>query len=174
MARPIRAESAVMRTLIEYTFCGAFAALLLLESRPVGAADTVAADCGGPAPAAEVVSTLRAAFEALRTENQDAWTSATTADFFAFDGGARLDGVQLMSAVKSAHAAGKTYEWNVTDPDPHVSCGMAWVAYLNRGSIRDADGRTTSVEWLESAILRYSHGRWHLAFLHSTRVSPKT
>jgi ketosteroid isomerase-like protein len=120
-----------------------------------------------------VVNAVRAAFDALRDDDQNAWSLTTTADFLAFDGGARLDGAQLFRAVKTAHAAGKIYEWNITEPDPHVSCGLAWVDYVNRGSIRGRDGKSTSVEWLESAVLRYDDGRWRLVFLHSTRVTPK-
>ena len=56
------------------------------------------------------------------------------------------------SFIKAQHAAGKRYEWNVTEPDVHVSGDTAWIAYVNKGSITDASG-TTKQNWLESAFL---------------------
>lgn len=42
------------------------------------------------------------------------------------------------------HAAGKRYEWNVTEPDVHISGNTAWIAYANKGSITDAPAPRTS------------------------------
>jgi hypothetical protein len=40
-----------------------------------------------------------------------------------------------MAVIKALHAAGKRYEWNVTEPDVHISRDTAWIAYVNEGSI---------------------------------------
>ena len=75
-----------------------------------------------------------------------------------------------MAFIKAQHAAGKRYEWNVTEPDVHISGDTAWIAYLNKGSITDASG-TAKQNWLESAFLEKRAGNWKIVFMHSTRVS---
>jgi 2-polyprenyl-3-methyl-5-hydroxy-6-metoxy-1,4-benzoquinol methylase len=71
--------------------------------------------------------------------------------------------------MKAQRAAGKRYEWNVTEPDVHISGDTAWIAYINKGSITDASG-TVNQQWLESAILEKQKGFWKILFMHSTRV----
>src|SRR5260370_1873992 len=71
--------------------------------------------------------------------------------------------------IKAQHAAGKRYEWNVTEPDVHISGNTAWIAYVNQGSITDASG-TVSQKWLESAFLQKQGGIWKIVFMHTTRV----
>jgi hypothetical protein len=46
---------------------------------------------------------------------------------------------------------------------------LAWITYVNRGSVGDAAG-VTPVTWLESAVLRHDGRRWRIRFFHSTRV----
>ena len=36
-----------------------------------------------------------------------------------------------MAIVKAQHVAGKRYEWNVAEPDIHISGNTAWIAYVN-------------------------------------------
>jgi hypothetical protein len=62
-----------------------------------------------------------------------------------------------MSVIKAQHAAGTRYEWNVTEPDIHISGNTAWIAYVNKGSIADASS-TLSQKWLESAFLQKQAG----------------
>ena len=85
------------------------------------------------------------------------------------DGGARFNGQAVMGFIKAQHAAGKRYEWNVTEPDVHVSGNTAWIAYTNKGSITDASG-TINRKWLESAFLEKQAGAWKIVFVRSTRV----
>jgi hypothetical protein len=92
--------------------------------------------------------------------------------FYIFDGGLRFNGDTIMAFIKAQHAAGKHYEWNVTEPDVHISDDTAWIAYVNKGSITDASG-TTQLKWLESAFLQKQAGNWKIVFMHSTRVPPK-
>ena len=47
-----------------------------------------------------------------------------------------------MTHIKTLLAAGKRYEWNVTEPDVHISGNTASIAYVNKGSITDAAGTT--------------------------------
>ena len=78
-----------------------------------------------------------------------------------------------MTFIKAQHAAGKRYEWNVTEPDVHISGNTAWIAYVNKGSIDDAS-HTMNQNWLESAFLQKEAGIWKIVFMHGTRVPMAT
>ena len=119
----------------------------------------------------QVVNAVDTLFAAARTDDLAKFDSVVTPDFYIFDGGARFSGEAIMALIKSEHAAGKRYEWNVTDPDVHINGETAWVAYVNKGNITDAAG-TKNQQWLESAFLVKQSGRWKIAFMHSTRVPP--
>lgn len=118
---------------------------------------------------AMILETVRAMYRALVSDDLSLFRSAVTKDFFAYDGGKRFDGDALSSQIKSAHGAGATYVWTVNEPEVHVSCGTAWISYVNRGSRTNASG-TTPIVWLESAVLRQDSGQWRIRFFHSTRV----
>lgn len=124
------------------------------------------------APAAsattDIVATLQAMYAAARADDAAAFHAVTAADFYAYDAGAPFTGESLLQLIAQAHAAGKTFEWNVTQPRVHAACDSAWVTYVNRGSIEDASGRQP-LTWLESAVLQYD-GRWRVQFLHATRT----
>ena len=72
-----------------------------------------------------------------------------------------------MSLIKAQHVAGKRYEWNVTEPDVHISGNTAWIAYINKGSITDASG-TINQNWLESAFLQKQAGVWKWMWRNTT------
>jgi len=99
--------------------------------------------------------------------------SVIASDFYLYDGGARFNGDAIMAFIKAQHAAGKHYEWNVTEPDVHISGETAWIAYVNKGSITDVSG-TVNQNWLESAFLEKQAGVWKIVFMHSTRVPMAT
>jgi len=117
----------------------------------------------------QIVDTMSTIFAAARTDDVAKFDSVIASDFYIFDGGARFNGQAVMAFIKAQHAAGKRYEWNVTEPDVHVSCNTAWIAYTNKGSITDASG-TINQKWLESAFLEKQAGTWKIVFMHSTRV----
>ena len=117
----------------------------------------------------QIVKAVNTVFAAIRTADSQELVSVVTADFYIFDGGVRLNAESLMALMKAQYAAGKRYEWNVIDPDVHVTGNTAWIAYINKGSIGDAAG-STDQEWLESAFLEKQAGIWNIAFMHSTRV----
>jgi ketosteroid isomerase-like protein len=117
----------------------------------------------------QVVDTVRTVFTAARADDLAKFDSVIAPGFYIFDGGARFNGDSIMALIKAQHAAGKRYEWNVTEPDVHISGDTAWIAYVNKGSITDASG-TVNQKWLESAFLEKQAGGWKIVFLHSTRV----
>jgi ketosteroid isomerase-like protein len=117
----------------------------------------------------QIVDTVSTLFAAARADDLAKFDSVITSDFYIFDGGTRFNGNSIMAFIKAQHLAGKRYEWNVTEPDVHISGKTAWIAYINKGSITDASG-TTNQRWLESAFLQEQAGTWKIVFLHSTRV----
>jgi len=117
----------------------------------------------------QIVNTVSMIFAAARTDDVARFDSVIASDFYIYDGGVRFNGDAVMALIKSLHAAGKRYEWNVTEPDVHISGNTAWIAYVNQGSITDASG-TVSQKWLESAFLQKQAGIWKIVFMHSTRA----
>jgi len=121
----------------------------------------------------QVVDTVSTIFTAARADDVAKFDSVIAPGFYIFDGGARFNGDTIMAFIKAQHAAGKRYEWNVTEPDVHISGNTAWIAYVNKGSISDASG-TVNQNWLESAFLEKQAGSWKIVFMHSTRVPMAT
>jgi ketosteroid isomerase-like protein len=117
----------------------------------------------------QVVYTVSTIFTAARADDVAKFESVIASDFYIFDGGARFNGDSIMAFIKARHAEGKRYEWNVTEPDVHISGNTAWIAYVNKGSITDASG-TVNQNWLESAFLEKQAGTWKIVFMHSTRA----
>ena len=91
-------------------------------------------------------------------------------DFYAFDGGRRFSRTEFAGIVDLIRSRGQTYMWTVDDPDVHIACDTAWVAYVNHGSVTEASGTTPRV-WIESAVLDWRGGDWKLRFFHSTPVA---
>ncbi len=116
-----------------------------------------------------VADTLRTMYAAATTDDLAKFHSVTTPTFYAFDGAKRFNGDALMNLIKSAHTAGKVYVWTVTEPEVHITCNTAWIAYTNHGSLTDASGKQ-DLTWLESAFLQKESGTWKIVFFHSTRV----
>jgi ketosteroid isomerase-like protein len=121
----------------------------------------------------QVVDTVSTIFTAARADNVAKFDSLIAPGFYIFDAGARFNGDTIMALIKAQHAAGKRYEWNVTEPDVHINGNTAWIAYVNQGSISDASG-TVNQNWMESAFLEKQAGSWKIVFMHSTRVPPPT
>lgn len=117
----------------------------------------------------KIVSTLGTIFTAALTDDFAKFDSVIAPGFYMYDGGARFNGDSILNLIKAQHAAGKRYEWNITEPDVHVDGDTAWIAYVNKGKISDASG-TVDQRWLESAVLQRQKGEWKIVFMHSTRV----
>jgi ketosteroid isomerase-like protein len=119
----------------------------------------------------EIIDTVKALFTDLSKDDLVKFNSLVTPDFYMYDGGQRFTSDSIVALIKAEQAAGKHYEWNVTQPDVHVSGNAAWIAYVNEGTVTDASG-TLHRKWLESAFLTKNAGHWKIAFFHSTRVPP--
>jgi ketosteroid isomerase-like protein len=118
----------------------------------------------------KIIDTVSTIFTAARADDVAKFDSVIASGFYIYDVGARFNGDSVMAGIKAQHAAGVHYEWNVTEPDVHISGKTAWMAYVNKGSITDASGTTVNQTWLESAFLQKQAGVWKIVFMHSTRV----
>jgi ketosteroid isomerase-like protein len=119
----------------------------------------------------QIVDAVNTIFTAIQTDDAAKLNSVVAPDFYIFDGGRRFNADQVVAIFKTEHLAGKRYEWNVTEPDIHISGNTAWIAYVNDGSISDASGRVHQ-QWLESGFLEKQAGIWKVVFMQSTRVPP--
>lgn len=117
----------------------------------------------------KVVDVMRQMYVAAANDDLALFHRVVATDFYAYDGGKRFSGDALMELILSAHKEGKRYVWTVTEPEVHLLCNDAWIAYTNRGSLQDETG-TKSLTWLESAFLHKEAGAWKIRFFHSTRV----
>ena len=149
------------------TWCAGL--LMLMPAMDAGAQESVAR-----APRADdevaIVKTLEQMFSAGQRDDLDRFHAATTKDFYAYDNGKRFDGDGLMDMIRQYHVKGYQYIWSVTAPQVHVNCDIAWVTYVNKGSVRQPDGTMTSMTWLESAVMKWDGDAWKIRFLHSTRA----
>src|SRR5579871_3247156 len=75
----------------------------------------------------EVIKTMQGLFDALRDEDTAKFHKIVTADFYAFDAGLQLPGDALLEGIKHEHAAGRVFEWSVTQPRVHLACRQAWI-----------------------------------------------
>jgi hypothetical protein len=124
-----------------------------------------------PGDTEAVVKTMHDFFDAAARDDLDKFHDLVLGSFYSYDGGKRWDGDSLMRALIEWHRQGMKLAWSVNDPEVHVDCDIAWIAYLNRGQIqKPGDAAPTPTNWLESAALQRQGNRWKLAFLHSTRM----
>lgn len=144
--------------------------LLLLLAFPGAAFASDPSPCAkSDSDAPQIIEAVKTMFVAATKDDLELFHSVTTSDFYAYDGGKRFDGDELMNLIKQAHAAGTMLVWSVNDPEVHVGCGTAWITYVNKGSVQTAKG-VTPLTWLESLVFEKKDGKWRAHFLHSTRV----
>jgi hypothetical protein len=118
----------------------------------------------------QIVDALRTMFAAAKTDNLDQFHSVVAPDFYLFEAGNRLNGDAIMQVIKTQHAAGTRYDWNVTEPDVHVNGNTAWIAYVDQSTVTDSSG-TVKQNWLESAFLAKQGDTWKIVFMHCTPIS---
>jgi hypothetical protein len=123
-----------------------------------------------PGDDAAVVQTIRTMYDAATTDDLKKFESVAAPGFYMYDNGRRFEGDAIMKLIMAQHAKGAKYVWTVTQPDVHVYCDEAWIAYVNDGSVQTGpDAAATPMKWLESAVLRREDGDWKVVFFHSTR-----
>ena len=141
---------------------------LMMIASIVLAAPALARETCAPRDPQAVAATMQAMYDAAARDDGAALSTILDPAFYAFDNGKRFDGMALPDMVKQAHAAGKLFRWTVTQPDVHLGCDSAWIAYLNDGAVGDARAMQP-IQWLESANLVWRDGRWRVLFMQSQR-----
>jgi ketosteroid isomerase-like protein len=126
--------------------------------------------------AAAVVRTMRTMYEAATVDDLAKLHTVVAPGFYAFDVGMRYESMDsLMEALKAYQDKGVKFVWNVTRPQVTVECDMAWITYVNDGSVQmPGASEATPAQWLESAIMKKQGGVWKLVFFHSTQVPTST
>ena len=117
----------------------------------------------------KIVDAVKTIFVAAKADDLEKFHSLIAPGFYLYDNGARFNGDAIMTLMKSVHAAGEVLDWNVTEPDVHITGNTAWIAYVNKGSVTAAS-KTLPLSWLESAFLEKQDGTWKIVFMHSTQV----
>ena len=85
---------------------------------------------------AAVVDTVRTMYAAATVDDMAKLHAVFAPGAYLFDGGVRYNSVdELMQLIHDFRAKGAKFVWNVTQPDVHVHCNEAWVAFVNDGSI---------------------------------------
>ena len=82
----------------------------------------------------QIVDAVTGLMTALANEDVTKFQSVTSPGFYIFDGGARFDGDKILGLIKTLHAAGKRFEWKVTDPDIHIEGDTARLHTLTKGA----------------------------------------
>jgi hypothetical protein len=159
-----------MKTLLRRAAIGSCFASLFVSAQMAGAESAKVACAPVLTAERDVLGIIQQMYGAFRTDDSAAFQRIATADFYAYDNGARFTGQSLLDLLRKAHANGTRFEWSITKPEVHVACTLAWVTYVNEGSIDNATGHR-KMTWLESAVLEYGEARqWRVRFLHSTRA----
>src|SRR5450432_3699351 len=135
------------------------AVMVVLSGDALSAADPAGCPPQSPADEAQIVEAVRTMYAAATSDDIELFHTVAATGFYAYDGAKRFDGDALMNGIKALHAAGNVYVWTVNEPEVHASCGLAWITYVNRGSLRNASCTSPRV-WLESAVLQKESGRW--------------
>jgi hypothetical protein len=122
-----------------------------------------------PQDVGRVTETLKQMYVAASNNDLALFHRVAAGDYLAFDGGQRFSGDELMALIQAEHKKGRRYVWTVMEPNVHLACNDAWIAFTNRGSVEDESGKKDRI-WLESAFLHKEAGVWKIQFFHSTRV----
>ena len=161
-----------MRTKIFVQILPLFAVILILS--PIARASTKPCNVS-PSEKAQVVQTIQTIFDAATKDDLALFHKVAAPDFYGFDNGHEYPHDAIMNLIKQLHSKGMVFVWTVNEPRVQIACNsnpkVAWITYINRGSVTDSSG-TTKLQWLESAVLQKESGQWRIRFFHSTRVPP--
>jgi hypothetical protein len=124
-----------------------------------------------PQATTEIENTVHALFDALRNDDKASFQRLTTTSFYAFDGGKRYAGTELVDLVRDAHARGIQLNWSIGPLDTKIRCDVAWSAWENFGSAGPPT-QVKAIRWLESAVLVHQGRSWKIDFFHSQRAAP--
>jgi len=103
-------------------------------------------------------------FAALSVKDAAAISAAVTPDFLLLERGETWDCRKLIDAVQGDYRRRNFFALIEAEEFDQ----RAWVAYWNRAVIERPDAGTSTIAWLESAILQRTGAGWRVRMLHST------
>ena len=87
-----------------------------------------------------VVQALRTLYAGATVDDMAKMHTVTAPKFYAFDGGAQFSSIDdLIKVVRQDQVQGVKYVWAVTEPQVPIRCKVAWISYLNDGSVQGAE-----------------------------------
>ena len=89
------------------------------------AGSAFAGSCAPASAETDVPQTLTDLFAVARTDDEAGFRQLIAEDFYAYDNGKRFEGIALFQTLKGLHAAGRRFEWSVTEPRVTVVCDVA-------------------------------------------------
>ena len=110
-------------------------------------------------------------FGAIERFDHAALADAVTSDFEVVEDTLRLDLAGLWALIEP-YQGRATISYRFADFRTEVQGYVAWTSYRNFGTMR-TQAEQTALEWLETAVLQRSNGRWRIDRLQSTIVRPR-
>ena len=122
------------------------------------------------ADAIQVERSVKAMYDALKSDDRRAFDRSVTPDFLAFELGRRWSAAELFTTIFDAHKSGRTINWTIGPMVVRGDCNSAWAAWDNVGS-SGVPPALMPRHWMESAVLRRTRTGWRVEFLHSTSLA---
>jgi hypothetical protein len=118
----------------------------------------------------KVKEALVAVFDGISAADMSFIRQHITADFLLLESGAvwNTDSVEARVAkLKTSSSYHPTYHLDFIQF--HIHGNSAWTAYHNKADVI-VNGKTMSLNWLESAVFVKEDGTWKVQMLHSTKL----
>jgi len=120
----------------------------------------------------KIKQVIQGFFQAFSDEDIPKLRSYCQADFTLLENGEIWSLDTLEAKLKPNFGKGMRRINTINFSRIQVKGATAWVAYSNQADIAMRDRKVT-INWLESAVLEKSKGRWKLNMLHSTKLPSK-
>ena len=108
-------------------------------------------------------------FDALSVTQIPEMKAEVTSDFQLLETGEIWNMDTLVSKISRPKPANFLRKNSFQFLQTNIQGNTAWVSYLNTATITSST-RNTTVQWLESAILRKKRGQWKMEMMHSTSL----
>ena len=130
---------------------------------PLGAVRSVSSAAG------DVQSAIRNYYDVWQQRDASRYRTLLTADYILLEHGERMtvdDDVRMMPEPGSQRS--NVFDFRAVE----IVGDVAYAHWFLESKMIDGKG-ARELRWLESGVLRRSHGAWKIALLHSTRMDRK-
>lgn len=108
-------------------------------------------------------------FDGLSLMNEDLLFEHTTKDFVLLEAGMIWNNDTLINRIRPLKNTNFERKNSFTFLSTKQQGDIAWVSYWNQAII-NRNGKTSTLKWLESAVLVRQSGRWKIQLMHSTPI----